>query len=48
MRDRNSMKQVRIAMDEVVDVVKDLSTGKLQWAQVLEKYPLFEQQEATK
>ncbi|XP_037806256.1 glycine--tRNA ligase isoform X1 [Lucilia sericata] len=48
LRDRNSMKQVRVDMSEVIDVVKDLSTGKLQWAQVLEKYPLFEQQEATK
>ncbi|XP_065359020.1 glycine--tRNA ligase isoform X2 [Calliphora vicina] len=48
LRDRNSMKQVRVDSAEVIDVVKDLSTGKLQWAQVLEKYPLFEQQEATK
>ncbi|KAM7357300.1 glycine--tRNA ligase isoform 1-T1 [Cochliomyia hominivorax] len=48
LRDRNTMKQVRIDIEEVIEVVKDLSTGKLQWAQVLEKYPLFEQQEATK
>ncbi|TMW53742.1 hypothetical protein DOY81_001147 [Sarcophaga bullata] len=48
LRDRNSMKQVRVDINEVIDVVKDLSTGKLQWTQVLEKYPLFEQQEATK
>ncbi|XP_058986336.1 glycine--tRNA ligase [Musca domestica] len=47
LRDRNSMKQVRVDINEVIDVVKDLSTGKMQWSQVLEKYPLFEQQEAT-
>lgn len=47
LRDRNSMKQVRIAMDEVIEVVKDLSTGKLKWEEVMQKYPIFEQQEAS-
>ncbi|XP_023178071.2 glycine--tRNA ligase [Drosophila hydei] len=48
LRDRNTMKQVRIGLDVVVGVVKDLATTKLTWAQVLEQYPIFEQQEATK
>ncbi|XP_037933813.1 glycine--tRNA ligase [Teleopsis dalmanni] len=48
LRDRNTMKQVRISIDEVIDVVKDLSTGKVQWSEILEKFPVFEQQEATK
>ncbi|EDW19721.2 glycine--tRNA ligase [Drosophila mojavensis] len=48
LRDRNTMKQVRIGLDTVVSVVKDLATTKLTWAQVLEQYPAFEQQEATK
>ncbi|XP_013105242.1 glycine--tRNA ligase [Stomoxys calcitrans] len=47
LRDRNSMKQVRVDINEVIEVVKDLSLGRLEWTQVLEKYPLFEQQETT-
>ncbi|XP_011188345.1 glycine--tRNA ligase isoform X1 [Zeugodacus cucurbitae] len=48
LRDRDSLKQVRIGINEVIDVVKDLSTGKVLWSQIMEKYPVFEQQEATK
>ncbi|KAH8371995.1 hypothetical protein KR093_009643 [Drosophila rubida] len=48
LRDRNTMKQVRVALEGVVGVVKDLATARLSWAQVLEQYPAFEQQETTK
>ncbi|XP_050334912.1 glycine--tRNA ligase isoform X2 [Bactrocera neohumeralis] len=48
LRDRDSLKQVRIGINEVTEVVKDLCTGKVHWSQVMEKYPIFEQQEATK
>ncbi|XP_017480431.1 PREDICTED: glycine--tRNA ligase isoform X2 [Rhagoletis zephyria] len=48
LRDRDSLKQVRLGINEVIDVLKDLSIGKLKWHQVMEKYPVFEQQEATK
>ncbi|XP_053954897.1 glycine--tRNA ligase [Anastrepha ludens] len=48
LRDRDSLKQVRLGINEVIDVVKDLSNGKIKWPQVMEKYPVFEQQEATK
>ncbi|XP_032310081.1 glycine--tRNA ligase isoform X1 [Drosophila ananassae] len=48
LRDRNTMKQVRVGLEEVVGVVKDLSTARTSWEQVAQKYPLFEQQEATK
>uniref|UniRef100_A0A034WFT8 Glycine--tRNA ligase n=2 Tax=Bactrocera dorsalis TaxID=27457 RepID=A0A034WFT8_BACDO len=48
LRDRDSLKQVRIGINEVTEVVKDLCTGKVHWSQVIEKYPVFEQQEATK
>ncbi|XP_071875134.1 glycine--tRNA ligase [Bombus fervidus] len=47
LRERDSMGQVRINLDEIPDVVRDLSNGKLTWSEVEEKYPKFEQQETT-
>ncbi|XP_067005016.2 glycine--tRNA ligase [Anabrus simplex] len=48
LRERDSMGQVRIALDELPGVVRDLSYGKTTWAEVEKKYPKFEQQETTK
>ncbi|BFF96499.1 glycine--tRNA ligase [Drosophila madeirensis] len=48
LRDRNSMKQVRVGLEKVVGVVKDLATARTSWEQVVAQYPVFEQQEATK
>lgn len=48
LRDRDTMKQVRIGIDAVVGVVKDLATARLDWTQVAGQYPAFEQQETTK
>ncbi|XP_067612837.1 glycine--tRNA ligase isoform X2 [Eurosta solidaginis] len=48
LRDRDSLTQVRLGINEIIDVVKDLSTGKVKWSEVMEQYPMFEQQEATK
>ncbi|EFN67695.1 Glycyl-tRNA synthetase [Camponotus floridanus] len=47
LRDRDSMEQVRINLDELPDVVRDLSYGRTTWVKVKTKYPLFEQQEST-
>lgn len=47
LRERDSMKQVRIGLDEVAGVVRDLAVGRLVWAEVEQKYPVFEQQEAS-
>ncbi|XP_003494106.1 glycine--tRNA ligase [Bombus impatiens] len=47
LRERDSMGQVRINLDEIPDIVRDLSNGKLTWSEVEEKYPKFEQQETT-
>ncbi|XP_017791329.1 PREDICTED: glycine--tRNA ligase [Habropoda laboriosa] len=46
LRERDSMGQVRISLDEIPCVVRDLSNGKLTWSEVAEKYPAFEQQES--
>ncbi|EFN89098.1 Glycyl-tRNA synthetase [Harpegnathos saltator] len=47
LRDRDSMGQVRINLDELPGVVKDLSYGRTTWMEVETKYPKFEQQEST-
>ncbi|XP_076642681.1 glycine--tRNA ligase [Halictus rubicundus] len=47
LRERDSMGQVRINLDELPGVVRDLSYGKITWAEVEAKYPKFEQQEST-
>ncbi|XP_053970973.1 glycine--tRNA ligase [Hylaeus volcanicus] len=47
LRERDSMGQVRINLDELPTVVRDLSYGKITWSEVEAKYPKFEQQEST-
>jgi len=48
LRERDSMKQVRMPLDDVAPLVRALSNDKMSWTDVTEKYPIFEQQEATK
>lgn len=47
LRERDSMNQVRIPLEEVPEVVRDLSYGKCEWSDVEAKFPKFETQEAT-
>ncbi|XP_078050667.1 glycine--tRNA ligase isoform X2 [Augochlora pura] len=47
LRERDTMGQVRINLDEIPSVVRDLSYGKITWDEVRAKYPKFEQQEST-
>eukprot|EP01097_Dermamoeba_algensis_P002558 TRINITY_DN2018_c0_g1_i4.p1 TRINITY_DN2018_c0_g1~~TRINITY_DN2018_c0_g1_i4.p1 ORF type:complete len:663 (-),score=203.95 TRINITY_DN2018_c0_g1_i4:55-1938(-) len=42
LRDRDSTQQIRIKIDELAGVVKQLIEGKLKWADVLQKFPKFE------
>lgn len=46
LRERDSMRQLRIPLDELPGVVRDLSYGKVTWTEVETKYPKFEQQES--
>ena len=46
LRERDSMSQVRIPIDEVADVVRNLAFSKNEWSDVEAKYPKFEQQES--
>jgi glycyl-tRNA synthetase len=48
LRERDSMKQVRMPIEDVAPVVRAMSHDKMSWHQVTEKYPKFEQQETTK
>ncbi|XP_011301987.1 glycine--tRNA ligase [Fopius arisanus] len=46
LRERDSMGQVRVAIEELPGVVRDLANGKLTWAEVEAKFPKFQQQES--
>jgi len=48
LRERDSTLQVRMPLDDIPKVVKELATEKISWQQVTQKYPKFDQQEATK
>lgn len=46
LRERDSMKQIRIPRDDVVNCVSQIVSGNLSWeSDILSKYPLFTQQE---
>ena len=45
LRERDSTKQIRESITVVLDVIRELVEERLSWDQVLEKYPLFVQQE---
>lgn len=48
LRERDSMAQLRIPLNEIASVVRDLAFSKTEWSTVASKYPKFEQQESTK
>ncbi|OII77189.1 glycyl-tRNA synthetase [Cryptosporidium andersoni] len=45
LRERDTMKQVRLHSSEVVKIISELSYQKLIWSDVLKMYPLFTQQD---
>ena len=47
LRERDSTLQVRIPAEDIPDVLRKLSLGKMTWDNVMGKYPKFEQQEAS-
>jgi len=44
LRERNSTKQIRGEIDEVIKTVQDLACNRMTWEEVLLKFPLFESQ----
>ncbi|XP_067650502.1 glycine--tRNA ligase-like isoform X1 [Haliotis asinina] len=47
LRERDTLKQVRAPIEELPEIVRDLAVGRRTWENVLNNYPLFEQQEAS-
>ncbi|KAG5446620.1 Glycine--tRNA ligase [Clonorchis sinensis] len=45
LRERDSMKQIRVPLAELPSLVNDLSNGVLVWSEAQSNYPIFEQQE---
>ena len=45
LRERDSTTQVRIGADVVAETIRKLSTGRMTWQQVTDKFPKFEAQE---
>lgn len=39
IRERDSKDQIRVNVDEVAAVIKDVSEGRCTWADILKKYP---------
>ncbi|XP_040208172.1 glycine--tRNA ligase [Rana temporaria] len=48
LRDRDSMRQIRAEISELPGIIRDLANGCLTWADVENKYPVFEGQETSK
>ena len=46
LRERDSMEQVRLPLQDVASLIKNLAADKLTWASVTEKYPKFTQQDS--
>ncbi|OQV15095.1 Glycine--tRNA ligase [Hypsibius exemplaris] len=47
LRDRDSMEQIRIGIDEVVPLIVSLVNGRSNWDAAVQKYPKFTAQETT-
>ena len=45
LRDRDSTKQVRASLDDILDAITKMAKGKLTWADVQKKLPAFESKE---
>ncbi|EEB20131.1 glycyl-tRNA synthetase, putative [Pediculus humanus corporis] len=48
LRERDSMTQVRVPVEDIPDLVSNLSKSKITWNEVTQKYPKFEQQDSVK
>ncbi|GAB0095348.1 Glycyl-tRNA synthetase [Sergentomyia squamirostris] len=47
LRERDSMGQVRMPMEDIAEVIRRLAVGKTLWTEIEAKYPKFEQQESS-
>jgi glycyl-tRNA synthetase len=47
LRERDSMGQLRVPVEDIADVIRNLATSRQEWKDVAAKYPKFEQQETS-
>lgn len=48
LRERDTKEQIRIPMNEIGEIMRNLSRGNTSWKQLTEKYPKFEKQDSKK
>lgn len=46
LRERDSKEQLRISVNEISKIIRDLSNEKTNWNDLIEKYPKFEKQQS--
>lgn len=46
LRERDTKEQLRIPLDKIGEIMRNLSRGKTTWKQLTEKYPKFEKQDS--
>lgn len=46
LRERETKEQLRIPLRDIGTIIRDLSTNKLTWQQLSQKYPKFEKQQS--
>lgn len=47
LRERDSMAQLRMPINDIASVIRDLTYAKVNWNDIEKLYPKFEQQEAS-
>lgn len=45
LRERDTKEQLRVPMNNISQIIRDLSNGKISWQTLCEKYPKFEKQQ---
>lgn len=46
LRERDTKEQLRVPMNNISQIIRDLSNGKISWQKLSEKYPKFEKQQS--
>lgn len=46
LRERDTKEQLRVPMNNISQIIRDLSNGKISWQKLCEKYPKFEKQQS--
>lgn len=44
LRERDTKEQIRVPLNEISNVIRDLSNERITWLELIEKYPRFQKQ----